>query len=74
MGSVRCGPAKYSAAEQGRRERIESVAQGPANDPVVIARAEQVCSEIDAFNSRLVELHKRILRPAAEVFQARQCS
>jgi hypothetical protein len=55
----------------GIRERIRIVAAGPANDPEVIAQARQVCEEIDRFNNRLVALHNRVLKPAAEVFAAR---
>ncbi len=58
----------------GIRERIRVVAAGPADDPGVIAQAKQVCEEIDAFNDRLVALHKRVLKPAAEVFAGRQGS
>jgi len=58
--------------KMGIRFAIGEVTEGAPNDPATIARARQVCAEIDNFNKRLVELHSRVLKPAAEVFQARR--
>jgi hypothetical protein len=57
--------------KMGIRHAIGEVTEGEPRNPTTIARAKQLCSDIDRFNERIIELHTRVLKPAAEIFQAR---
>lgn len=51
------------------RWRIDELTKLDPESPGAIEHAKQLCSDIDNFNRRLIELHKRVLKPAAEIYK-----
>jgi hypothetical protein len=55
-----------------RNEIYELAATRDPKNPNTIELAKQSCRDIDYFNQQLIELHQRVLKPAAEIFQPRR--
>lgn len=55
--------------KMGIRYSIAQIIQAGPKHPQVASMAQRACKDIDQFNRRLIDLHNRVIKPAAEILK-----